>query len=734
MSPDFSSAGLFERLAPILGLDADRIPDPQQRHEAILVWLFCGVASLTWLAHVPLYGLLLKNIPAMLYCASFGLLTSLAGIFLIRLKMIKTATIVAFFLGSLTLFLVATETGGAWSPVIMWIVTFLLAIFLTRGVITGLIFTSLCIPFCFIFVYFIDDLKTNSWSFSFPIYGDTHRLFLAATYGGLIFVVAYLSYVFENRVSQAFRRSEKARAQAEAARLDADTQRHITEQAKLELEEQIAENRSLLNESEMGFCLIYPDLRIVPSKCSVYFQRLFPEASNFRQVLKALQQEAMLDLIVSVLGEDALTWELNVASFSMEAKIEGLTHELAWRRVTGPHNETLAITFVAKNIQPFLDSKLKEEALSRYANLLVTIVGDREDAMHKDREQKSLRVMKAMKRQLPQIEDAIERAQVSLIDNWQPIFITLHTLKGEMSSFNFHDLKEELHRNEEIIKAVRDLAVGRSEGGHVKVPETLQQDLLLSLRHTRERLQEIRQCCLQIGADQGLVSLSREALIAARSDPMQLQQLINQSLFEDIHQTITYFEPEIYKIAGDLGKPVPRLIVDVPHLFITEFAEEKLKQAFTHVIRNALDHGIETRAEREAKGKYEGPEIVFKARLMAEGVVIRIRDNGHGLNLAKIADKARKQRLLSGQEQPTRQQIAELIFLTGFTTSDSVSLISGRGMGMEAVLKYVGELGGEVSIHLLDESQQPQWELVIALQQQHFPFFGTSVSGLERAS
>jgi|GEM_PF-4564297 len=173
MRSDSSFTRLFERLAPALGLDAKSLPHPAKRHEAILVWLFCGVTVLTWLSHVPLYGLLLKNIPAMIYYVSVGLFTSLTGMIFIRLKMMKSATFFAFFLGSLTLFFVASETGGAWSPVTMWLATYMLAVFLTRGLTTGLIFTSPLIPMTFTFVYFIDELKTKSWSFSFPIYGTS---------------------------------------------------------------------------------------------------------------------------------------------------------------------------------------------------------------------------------------------------------------------------------------------------------------------------------------------------------------------------------------------------------------------------------------------------------------------------------------------------------------------------------------------------------------------------------
>ncbi len=602
--------------------------------------------------------------------------------------------------------------------------SFLTAVFLTQGTVDGIIYTIFISPLIFLFVFFADQLGVLTWSFGFQHFGEVHRLFLAGTYAGSVCVVAYLSYIFENRVSQALRRSEKARLAAEEARMEADHQRQLAVQARLGLEEQIAENKSLINAAEIGYCMIYSDLRIVPNKTSSYFQKLFPGAVNFRQILRHMQVEATHDLIQSIMGESELTWELNEASFITEARINGLTHEIGWRRVAGPAHETAAIIFVARNIQPILDSALKIETVSRFAKLLVTIVGDQDDSYRQARERKSQRVMKAIKRQIPQMKEAIERAELSLIDNWQPIFITLHTLKGEMSSFGFHEIKEELHQKEELVKVVRDMAEASQQktAPHVEIPRNIQQELLRSLRHILERLEEIRQCCQQIGADQGMINLPREALLSAHKDPERLVELVHNSLFQDLHQTVMYFEAEIFKVAGDLGKPVPRLIVNVPQLFISEFAEEKLKQVLTHVIRNALDHGIETRAERLHKGKSECPGITAYGRETAQGVELLIHDDGRGLDLQAIESRARKQLIITEQHKLSRQEIAELIFLPGFSTSDFVSLISGRGMGMDAVRKYMDELGGRATLVLLDESAYPSWELVLLIPLQHFPF------------
>ena len=86
-------SSLLDRSAAWFGLDAKRFPQSQQRHQAILVWLFCCVAVLTWASHVPLYALILKNSQAMTYCLAVGLPTSVLGLLFIRLRWIKAAAI-----------------------------------------------------------------------------------------------------------------------------------------------------------------------------------------------------------------------------------------------------------------------------------------------------------------------------------------------------------------------------------------------------------------------------------------------------------------------------------------------------------------------------------------------------------------------------------------------------------------------------------------------------------------
>ncbi|GIX36211.1 MAG: chemotaxis protein CheA [Lysobacteraceae bacterium] len=124
---------------------------------------------------------------------------------------------------------------------------------------------------------------------------------------------------------------------------------------------------------------------------------------------------------------------------------------------------------------------------------------------------------------------------------------------------------------------------------------------------------------------------------------------------------------------------------------------EKIADPLVHLVRNAIDHGLETTEERRAAGKPEVGTISLAASHQGGHIVIEVADDGRGLNREKILRKARE-RGLPIPENPTDAQVWELIFAPGFSTADQVTDLSGRGVGMDVVRKNILALGGEVGI------------------------------------
>lgn len=127
---------------------------------------------------------------------------------------------------------------------------------------------------------------------------------------------------------------------------------------------------------------------------------------------------------------------------------------------------------------------------------------------------------------------------------------------------------------------------------------------------------------------------------------------------------------------------------------------EEIKTPLIHIIRNAIDHGIETPEERKALGKPETGKIVLSARQVNNKIFIEISDDGRGVNLEKIKEKALQKGLLTPEElnSMTEEQITNIIFAPGFSTGDEITSISGRGIGLDVVQSKISQLNGKVKI------------------------------------
>ncbi len=125
---------------------------------------------------------------------------------------------------------------------------------------------------------------------------------------------------------------------------------------------------------------------------------------------------------------------------------------------------------------------------------------------------------------------------------------------------------------------------------------------------------------------------------------------------------------------------------------------EELADPLLHMMRNAVDHGIETPAKRMAQGKPAQGNIHLQASHQGGGILICIQDDGRGLDAAKILHKAQQRGLIPAGSEPSEKDIYNLIFLPGFSTADSVTEISGRGVGMDVVRGSINKLRGRVDI------------------------------------
>jgi two-component system, chemotaxis family, sensor kinase CheA len=157
------------------------------------------------------------------------------------------------------------------------------------------------------------------------------------------------------------------------------------------------------------------------------------------------------------------------------------------------------------------------------------------------------------------------------------------------------------------------------------------------------------------------------------------------------------FRRLVHDLSRDLGKPV-EFVTAGEETELDKTMIERLADPLVHLIRNAIDHGIEDQADRSASGKTEVGRIEIEATHAGAQVLVTVRDNGAGLNTARIRAKAEEQGLLAPGATVSDQDIHQFLFHPGFSTAQTVSALSGRGVGMDVVKRTIEAMRGSIEI------------------------------------
>ncbi len=186
------------------------------------------------------------------------------------------------------------------------------------------------------------------------------------------------------------------------------------------------------------------------------------------------------------------------------------------------------------------------------------------------------------------------------------------------------------------------------------------------------------------------------ALSLLERNTRDLQESVMSIRMMPINFIFSRFPRLVHDLADKLGKQVElKLVGETTEL--DKGLVEKLADPLTHLVRNSLDHGIESPETRRAAGKSPGGTITLKAAQQGGRVVVEVSDDGAGLNRERILAKA-AQNGLPVSDSMSDEEVWQLIFAPGFSTADQVTDVSGRGVGMDVVLRNVNAMGGRVTV------------------------------------
>jgi len=178
----------------------------------------------------------------------------------------------------------------------------------------------------------------------------------------------------------------------------------------------------------------------------------------------------------------------------------------------------------------------------------------------------------------------------------------------------------------------------------------------------------------------------------------QLRDEVLNIRMMQIGQTFSKFRRLARDLSRDLGKEVD-LILEGSETEMDKTILDRLNDPLVHLVRNSLDHGLETPDERLATGKPATGKLRLSASQKGDRVVITVSDDGRGLDVARIRAKAIERGLLAPDATLSEADLLQFVFLPGFSTAKSVSSLSGRGVGLDVVKRTIDQLRGRIELH-----------------------------------
>jgi len=217
------------------------------------------------------------------------------------------------------------------------------------------------------------------------------------------------------------------------------------------------------------------------------------------------------------------------------------------------------------------------------------------------------------------------------------------------------------------------------------------------------RLQELTRMMAESVNDVGSVQQNLMRTVDSASDDLVSQARLTRDLQQDLMRVrmvqFASISERLFRVTRQASKELDKRVnLDIrgSSVEMDRSVLERMAGPFEHLLRNAIVHGIESKEKRRAAGKSEIGELLIEIRQEGNEVVIQFSDDGQGLDVARIREKAQSHGLLG--DDMSESEVAELIFHPGFSTTDTVTELAGRGVGMDVVRSEADALGGRVAL------------------------------------
>ncbi len=304
--------------------------------------------------------------------------------------------------------------------------------------------------------------------------------------------------------------------------------------------------------------------------------------------------------------------------------------------------------------------------------------------------------------------DDICEIEINKIDNSNLLEITAFT--NEISNVVPDDGFSELDKIKELANNVKANEVKEEEAIKDQSSQDfysqIKKNVISNIRVASDKLDDLMNLVSELITTQASLTLYAEnnqnsELVTIAENIEKISRQLRDNTFEicliPIDTMMVRFKRLVRDLSFELDKEI-QFTAEGTETELDKTIIEGLTEPIMHIFRNSIDHGIESADERIKKGKPKQGTINFKAFHSGTNVYIQIKDNGRGLDAEKIREKAISRGFISPEANLSYQELINLVFLPGFSTASKVTEVSGRGVGLDVVVKKISDIRGEVEI------------------------------------
>ncbi len=505
---------------------------------------------------------------------------------------------------------------------------------------------------------------------------------------------------------------------------------HIVEQKTMKI-------RSILKNIRQGIFTISDNL-VVDAECSDHLLTTLGMGSvsgkSLDQVLlsrcqitsdEKSQVRSALDLGI---GESIFTFESNAELLVNEVSFENHRNEnrileLDWDPIVNQDDVVERVLVCVRDVTTLKELEMLNAERQRELEYISEILNISEMAFAK--------FLRTGGDLIAESKRIIEGKNLYDSDTLKLLFLNMHTLKGTSRSYSFKHLTNVIHEVEQSYVEIKSgkqrwdldqissdlnrvseaLALYRFVNEKKLGRVTKQEQTYIKVKDVELILEEIHNLDQIESLDQRVVSAKRT-----------IKDIVNNIYFVPANNVLEEIFSSSHRLAKDLEKNDPNISIEGCRYGISDKYEELFQRVFVHLLRNSIFHGIETPARRQEQSKDPRGTITVDFSKDGENLEIIYYDDGQGLDLEAIKEKSIKMGT-AVPDDASDEVIANLIFTPGMTTAIEENDISGRGVGMDAIRKFVNDNAGKVSLELYGEKREGRFvsfKVKILLPPPHF--------------